>query len=86
MRHSIQIFSFVIAPMLFAFPSISNGHEIPWRKGVSRTVGVGHCAKGPCMKRTSFAPSVPHKHIGNGKCVGMGAASYPFGRRFKCRN
>lgn len=38
-------------------------HLIPWRDGMSRIVGFGHCAKGPCMKRYDFSPSVRHAHV-----------------------
>ncbi len=40
-------------------------HIIPWRVGMSRIVGFGHCAKGPCMKRYDFSPSVRHAHLEN---------------------
>ncbi|HPG89691.1 MAG TPA: hypothetical protein PLD46_08550 [Hyphomicrobium sp.] len=42
--------------------TVANAHEIPWRDGESRQVGWGSCAKGPCMKRMSWAASKPHKH------------------------
>jgi len=64
--------------------SLASAHEITWPRGGSRQVGFGHCAKGPCMKRTSFATSVPHRHLGDGQCEGKGAAGYTFGRRFSC--
>lgn len=38
-------------------------HIIPWRDGMSRIVGFGQCAKGPCMKRYDFSPSVRHAHV-----------------------
>lgn len=38
-------------------------HVIPWRDGMSRIAGFGHCAKGPCMKRYDFSPSVRHAHV-----------------------
>ena len=38
-------------------------HLIPWRDGMSRIVGFGQCAKGPCMKRYDFSPSVRHVHV-----------------------
>jgi hypothetical protein len=42
--------------------SLANAHNLTWRDGVSRQVGYGHCAKGPCMNRTCWAPSRPHRH------------------------
>lgn len=72
------------ALVLSASHALALGHDIPWRNGASRTVGFGHCAKGPCMKRSSFAASVPHRHTGNGSCEGKGAAGYRFGSRFQC--
>lgn len=59
-------------------------HKIPWQAGMSRTVGFGHCAKGPCMKRSTFSRSVPHRHVGGGVCEGMGAGGYRFGSKFPC--
>lgn len=47
----------VIAPF-----KLASAHNLPWRDGVSRQVGYGHCAKGPCTKRTCWAPSRPHRH------------------------
>lgn len=41
----------------------ANAHIIPWRDGMSRLVGFGHCAKGPCTKRYDFSPSVRHAHV-----------------------
>lgn len=38
-------------------------HIIPWRDGMSRTIGFGRCAKGPCMTRYDFGPSVRHAHL-----------------------
>lgn len=64
--------------------SIASAHEIPWPRGASQQAGFGHCAKGPCMKRSRFASSVPHRHVAPGWCAGMGAAGYTHGRRFKC--
>lgn len=37
-------------------------HNLPWRDGESRQLGFGHCSKGPCTKRTCWAPSRPHRH------------------------
>lgn len=36
---------------------------MPWREGVSRLAGIGTCAKGPCLKRYDFSPTVPHVHL-----------------------
>ena len=53
--------------MAIAMTALSAGgavaHIIPWRDGMSRIVGFGHCAKGPCMKRYDFGPSVRHAHV-----------------------
>lgn len=38
-------------------------HVMPWRDGESRQLGFGRCAKGPCMKRTCWAKSRPHRHV-----------------------
>lgn len=62
----------------------ANAHEIPWPRGISRQMGVGSCAKGPCIRRTSFDPTVPHSHLTHGKCKGLGAAGYTYGRLFDC--
>lgn len=78
------VVSIMTALSLLASASLAPAHTIPWREGVSRTIGFGHCAKGPCMKRSSFAPSVPHRHVGNSQCEGMGASGLTSGRRFKC--
>ena len=59
-------------------------HDIPWPRGMSRQIAVGSCAKGPCRYRTSFSPTVPHKHAEHGNCIGMGAAGYTARRRFDC--
>lgn len=53
-------------------------HIIPWWDGMSRTAGFGQCAKGPCMKRYDFGPSVRHAHMeidGRNRivmCTGLG--------------
>lgn len=60
-------------------------HDIPWPPGMSRLIGPNTCAKPPCHRRVSFASSVPHDHIGDGLCIGKGAAGYAAGRRFACR-
>lgn len=55
----------------------ASAHVIPWRDGVSRQTGFGTCAKGPCLKRTDFSPTVPHVHLAvNGRdsvvlCTGV---------------
>ena len=46
----------------------SFAHLVPWRAGESRQLGFGHCAKGPCMKRTYWGETRPHRHV-NGKVV-----------------
>lgn len=52
--------------------------------GATQTVGYGHCAKGPCMKRTSFKKSVPLQHLGKGDCKKLGPSGYALGRRPPC--
>ena len=49
--------------MTFLSTASAEAHIIPWRDGMSRMVGFGHCAKGPCMKRYDFSSSVPHVHV-----------------------
>lgn len=52
------------AMLLTGFANVANAHVLPWRAGEARQVGWGHCAKGPCMKRTDWSPSKPHRHDG----------------------
>lgn len=65
-----RMIAIVLAGTIFLELSAAatQAHEIPWRAGVSRQVGYGHCAKGPCTQRTCWAPSRPHRHVG-GKMV-----------------
>lgn len=53
-----------------AMTALASGHAsasvIPWRNGMSRMIGFGHCAKGPCMKRYDYSPSVRHVHVEHG--------------------
>lgn len=42
----------------------SLAHTIPWRGSETSQVGFGSCAKGPCIKRGSWAESKPHHHHG----------------------
>lgn len=74
----------VLAISFFAVSGDAVCHEIPWPRGMSRNVGFGACAKGPCMRRTSYSATVPHRHMEVGKCIGMGAAGYTKGSRFDC--
>lgn len=76
--------SVIVGLASLAFTADAFAHDIPWPRGASRQMGFGSCAKGPCMHRTSFAPSVPHEHVAPGKCKGLGAAGYTFGRHFDC--
>ncbi len=57
----------IVATVFIATASIgsASAHIIPWRDGESRMLGWGHCAKGPCMKRYSWADSKPHRHVGD---------------------
>jgi hypothetical protein len=70
--------------LVLAFASESWAHEIPWPRGMSRQIVGGSCANGPCVRRLSRSPSVPHKHVVNGKCIGLGAAGYTTRRQFDC--
>lgn len=81
MRHLVFA---TLACALIASASPASAHEIPWRNGVARIKGYGHCAKGPCQRRAAFESSVPHRHLGKGKCEGLGAAGYTFGSTFAC--
>jgi hypothetical protein len=57
-----------IGTALAAFAAISlnatsaSTHDVPWKSGESRQVGFGSCAKGPCLKRSTFAEGKPHRH------------------------
>lgn len=54
-----------LAGLLFAMPaSFAAAHFVPWRTGESRQIGFGHCAKGPCTKRTYWGEGKPHRHVG----------------------
>lgn len=67
----------ILALALVLAASQASAHIIPWRDGVSRQTGFGTCAKGPCLKRTDFSPTVPHVHFAvNGRdnvvlCTGV---------------
>ncbi|HEX2842681.1 hypothetical protein [Hyphomicrobium sp.] len=74
----------VIAGSMLANARPVLAHEIQWSKGAARTQGYGQCAKGPCQRRTSFESSVPHRHLGKGKCAGLGAGGYSLNRVFAC--
>lgn len=76
------LLSVIVAGWLSGVPAVS--HELPSPADVGRVKGVGHCAKGPCQKRANFGATVPHRHLGGGKCVGGGAAGYRFVGRFAC--
>lgn len=73
---------FAAALMIGAVPASS--HSAEWRPGASQLLGIGHCAKGPCMRRASFLPNVPHRHMSKGVCVGKGAGGYRLGEVFPC--
>jgi len=45
-------------------PAIASADVAPWRAGEPRSVGIGSCAKGPCLRRYDFSPSKPHLHVG----------------------
>jgi hypothetical protein len=56
------------AGLLLGFAPVAEAHVVPWQAGESRMIGMGHCAKGACMKRASFASCKPHRHV-NGTIV-----------------
>lgn len=59
----------VLAAALLAISSsLAAAHFVPWRTGESRQLGFGHCAKGPCTKRTYWGEGKPHRHV-DGKVV-----------------
>ncbi len=53
----------ILATALTLTATQASAHVIPWRDGVSRQTGFGTCAKGPCLRRTDFSPTVPHVHL-----------------------
>jgi hypothetical protein len=63
-RHHTKLLA---SGLVIAMTALSTGgaaaHVIPWRDGMSRIVGFSQCAKGPCMKRYDFSPSVRHAHL-----------------------
>lgn len=67
MKHLLLLACGLCLAAPIATSSVS-AHVMPWRDDVSRQLGYGHCAKGPCMKRTCWAPSRPHHHV-NGRVV-----------------
>ena len=76
MRRSAIRLATIAASVLFLSGQAS-AHVMPWREGMSRQTGFGTCAKGPCLKRTDFSPTVPHVHLAvNGRdsvvlCTGL---------------
>ena len=76
----------VLFGALLAMSSVqpAASHEIAWPAGAARIKGVGHCAKGPCQRRAAFEATVPHRHLGGGKCQGQDAGGYRFICRFNC--
>ena len=76
-RRVLAVYGCVIASMVLTSVPAS-AHVKPWRDGVSRLTGYGTCAKGPCLKRIDFSPSVPHVHLtvdgrsGVAVCTGLG--------------
>ncbi len=79
-----QLVFAALASALITSAGPATVHEIPWSNGASRMKGYGHCAKGPCQRRAAFESSVPPRHLGRGRCEGLGAAGYTFGRSFTC--
>lgn len=53
----------ILATALIVAATQASAHVMPWRDGVSRQTGFGTCAKGPCLRRTDFSPTVPHVHL-----------------------
>ncbi|MCB1503365.1 MAG: hypothetical protein H6876_10590 [Hyphomicrobiaceae bacterium] len=76
-RTGLLVFAVLCPQQVFA-------HDISWPPGMSRLIGSNSCTKPPCHRRVSFASSVPHEHVGDGICIGKGAAGYTAGRRFRC--
>ena len=76
----------IVFGVLLAISSVqpAASHETAWPAGAPRIKGVGHCAKGPCQRRAAFETTVPHRHLGGGKCQVQAAGSYRFGNRFNC--
>lgn len=71
-----------VALTIYAAPAAS--HSLEWHAGVSKLVSIGQCAKGPCMRRATFLPAVPHRHLSKSVCIGAGAAGYRLGEVFPC--
>lgn len=74
----------LVALAVVAVGQPAQSHEISGPRGASRQAGFDHCAKGACLKRFSYSPGVPHRHVGSQVCEGQGAAGYTFGCRFQC--
>jgi hypothetical protein len=53
----------ILASGLMMIAGQVSADSIPWRDGDSRQTGFGTCAKGPCLKRYDFSPTVPHVHL-----------------------
>jgi hypothetical protein len=72
MTKSNSIAAVLVAALaaLAAFSLEASAHELAWRDGEMRQAGFGRCAKGPCMKRTVWSRSKPHRHVG-GKVAGL---------------
>lgn len=67
----------ILASSLFLTATQASARVMPWRDGGWRQTGVGTCAKGPCLRRTDFSPTVPHVRLAiNGRqtvvlCTGL---------------
>lgn len=53
----------IIGSILMFSVRDASAHVMPWRDGMPRQTGIGTCAKGPCLKRTDFSPTIPHVHL-----------------------
>lgn len=66
MKQHLRLQGIALAALLTMTPVAAGAHVIPWREGMSRMEGFGHCAKGPCLRVSDFSTTVPHVHIGRG--------------------
>lgn len=53
-----------ISVFVLVVPIAASADIVPWRAGEPRSIGIGSCAKGPCLRHYDFSPSKPHIHVG----------------------
>ncbi|MBX9682241.1 MAG: hypothetical protein K2X41_00480 [Hyphomicrobium sp.] len=76
----IQLMQRLVLSVVLLVSTAAEAHIVPWRDGESRQIGYGHCAKGACTKRYSFAETKPHQHV-NGRAIFLDIApGYPASR------